>query len=69
MAESGRAGRVSRRVKVWRVGARGRRAAIDRAAVEEPLEIRIGGRPFAVLMRTPSADRELVAGFLLTERL
>src|SRR5205823_547169 len=38
-------------------------------AVEEPLEIRLHGRPFAVIMRTPGADRELAAGFLLAERV
>ena len=38
---------------------------VDRAAAEEPLEIRLHGRPFAVIMRTPGADRELAAGFLL----
>jgi FdhD protein len=42
---------------------------VDRAAAEEPLEIRLHGRPFAVLMRTPGADRELAAGFLLAERV
>jgi FdhD protein len=48
----------------------GRRAlASDRAAVEEPLEVRLHGRPFAVIMRTPGADRELTAGFLLSERV
>ena len=41
----------------------------DRAATEEPLEIRIHDRPFAVIMRTPGADRELAAGFLLAERI
>ena len=41
----------------------------DRVASEEPLEIRIHGRPFAVIMRTPGADRELAAGFLLAERV
>jgi FdhD protein len=41
----------------------------DRAAVEEPLEIRLHGRPFAVIMRTPGADRELALGFLLSERV
>jgi FdhD protein len=41
----------------------------DRAATEEPLEIRLRGRPFAVIMRTPGADRELAAGFLLAERV
>jgi FdhD protein len=41
----------------------------DRAAVEDPLEIRIHRRPFAVVMRTPGADRELTAGFLLAEQV
>ncbi len=41
----------------------------DRAATEEPLEIRLHNRPFAVIMRTPGADRELAAGFLLAERV
>jgi FdhD protein len=46
----------------------GRRApAVDRAATEEPLEVRLHGRPFAVIMRTPGADCELAAGFLLAE--
>lgn len=39
----------------------------DRVAVEEPLEIRLDGHPVAVLMRTPGADLELLAGFLMTE--
>jgi len=48
----------------------GRRGAdVDRAATEEPLEIRLHGRPFAVVMRTPGADRELAAGFLLAEQV
>jgi len=42
-------------------------SAVDRAAVEEPLEIRLHGQPFAVTMRTPGADLELAAGFLLAE--
>jgi FdhD protein len=41
----------------------------DVAAVEEPLEIRLHGTSFAVIMRTPGADRELTAGFLLSERI
>jgi FdhD protein len=39
----------------------------DRLAVEEPLEIRLGGRRFTLTMRTPGNDEELVAGFLLAE--
>jgi FdhD protein len=39
----------------------------DRIAVEEPLELRLGRTPVAVTMRTPGEDRELAAGFLLTE--
>ncbi len=41
----------------------------DLVAVEEPLEIRVGGRSVAVVMRTPGHDRDLVAGFLITEGL
>lgn len=36
-------------------------------AVEEPLEIRLGGQRFTLTMRTPGNDEELVAGFLLAE--
>ena len=39
----------------------------DWVRVEEPLEIRVDGRSVAVVMRTPGHDRELVAGFLVTE--
>jgi FdhD protein len=39
----------------------------ERLAVEEPLEIRLGGRRFTLTMRTPGHDEELVAGFLLSE--
>ncbi|MDQ3379414.1 MAG: formate dehydrogenase accessory sulfurtransferase FdhD [Actinomycetota bacterium] len=38
-------------------------------AVEEPLEIQIGGEPVAVTMRTPGHDEELALGFCLTEGL
>jgi FdhD protein len=41
----------------------------DRVAVEEPLEIRIGGRPIAVTMRTPGNDEELAVGFCISEGL
>ena len=39
----------------------------DQVAAEEPLEIRVEGRPTAVTMRTPGHDLDLVAGFLVTE--
>jgi len=58
-----------RTIDVIRVRAGHRTAATDRAAAEEPLEVRLHGRPFAVIMRTPGADRELAAGFLLSERV
>ena len=41
----------------------------DLVAVEEPLEIRIGGTPVAVTMRTPGHDEELALGFCLSEGL
>jgi FdhD protein len=41
----------------------------DRVAVEEPLEIRVGGEPIAVTMRTPGHDEELALGFLHGEGL
>ncbi|HTW81770.1 MAG TPA: formate dehydrogenase accessory sulfurtransferase FdhD [Terracidiphilus sp.] len=43
--------------------------ADDYLAVEEPLEIRVCGKPLTVTMRTPGHDRELAAGFLWTEGL
>jgi FdhD protein len=43
--------------------------ARDVVAVEEPLEIRIGGSPVAVTMRTPGHDEELALGFALSEGL
>jgi FdhD protein len=56
-----------RPVDVIRVQGTRRTEDADCAAVEEPLEIRLHGRPFAVVMRTPGDDRELAAGFLLSE--
>jgi FdhD protein len=56
-------------VGVVRVNGHDTEATTDRAAAEEPLEVRLHGRPFAVIMRTPGADRELTAGFLLAERV
>lgn len=49
----------------WRDGAT--RERIEKLAVEEPLEIRLGGRRFTLTMRTPGNDEELAAGFLFAE--
>ena len=43
------------------------RRDVDELTVEEPLEIRVEGHTIAIVMRTPGEDRELAAGFLLTE--
>lgn len=61
-------GRITARkpvVKITLGGSETRRP--DTVAVEEPLEIRVGGRPLAVTMRTPGHDVELAAGFLVSE--
>ena len=58
-----------RTVDVVRVTAESTEHRSDVAAVEEPLEIRLHDRSFAVIMRTPGADRQLAAGFLLAEGL
>jgi FdhD protein len=39
----------------------------DLLAVEEPLEIRVGGQSLAITMRTPGHDVDLAAGFLVSE--
>lgn len=39
----------------------------DTLAVEEPLEIRLGGVPYTVTMRTPGHDVELAHGLLASE--
>lgn len=56
-------------VEVVRVGAGPGTPTRDVAATEEPLELRLGGLPFVVIMRTPGSDRALAAGFLLSEQL
>jgi len=71
MSDIGRPERASyRRVPVIYVNrdARDARdASTDLASVEEPLEVRLHGQPFATIMRTPGDDRALAAGFLFSE--
>jgi FdhD protein len=43
------------------------RADTDDIVVEGPMEIRLGGVPLAVLMRTPGGETDLVTGFAITE--
>jgi len=40
---------------------------LDSVACEEPLEIRVEGKPLAITLRTPGDDLDLAAGFLFTE--
>ena len=60
-------GRVTATRKVWVTDGVEEHTKSDRLAVEEPLEIRVGGEAFSVTMRTPGADFELAHGFLLSE--
>lgn len=57
----------SRQVHAQKVGTATRSDYHDVVAVEEPMEVRVNGAAFAVIMRTPGHDRELAAGFLLAE--
>jgi FdhD protein len=52
---------------IWRYRRGKMTAGRDRVAVEEPLEIRLQGEPFQVLMRLPGWEKELALGFLYTE--
>jgi FdhD protein len=68
--EATMAGRGVAERRVLKVGAGGEaRRARDRLAVEEPLELRVAGRPVGVTMRTPGNDFELAIGYCISERL
>jgi FdhD protein len=60
-------GRVTIRRRVLRLTGDGQAERPDTLVAEEPLELRVGGRPVSVTMRTPGDDFDLVAGFLVTE--
>ncbi|MDX5571544.1 formate dehydrogenase accessory sulfurtransferase FdhD [Streptomyces sp. ID01-9D] len=60
-------GRVTVRRRVLRVREGRSSYRPDTLAAEEPMEIRVGGRPLAVTMRTPGDDFDLAAGFLVGE--
>jgi FdhD protein len=60
-------GRVTVRRRVLRLAGGGQAEHPDTLVAEEPLEVRVGGRPISVTMRTPGDDFDLVAGFLVTE--
>ena len=61
-----RADQIRRRdISKWQSGRASSHA--EDLAVEEPLEIRLGGRRFTLTMRTPGHDEELAAGFLFAE--
>lgn len=60
-------GRVTRRRPVLRIDGERATTRPDTLVVEEPLEVRVGGVPISVTMRTPGDDFDLVAGFLVTE--
>ncbi|WP_327073536.1 formate dehydrogenase accessory sulfurtransferase FdhD [Kitasatospora purpeofusca] len=61
--------RATARRRVLRLRGDGRDFRPDALAAEEPLEIRLGGEPLTVTMRTPGQDFDLVAGFLVGEGL
>ncbi|MFJ9737322.1 formate dehydrogenase accessory sulfurtransferase FdhD [Streptomyces sp. NPDC101166] len=60
-------GRVTERRRVLRIRDGARSTRPDTLVAEEPMEIRLGGRPLAVTMRTPGDDFALAAGFLVSE--
>lgn len=60
-------GRVTERRKVIRIRDGNVNTRPDTLVAEEPLEIRLNGKPLAITMRTPGDDFALAAGFLVSE--
>ncbi|MGP3976457.1 formate dehydrogenase accessory sulfurtransferase FdhD [Streptomyces sp. 8N114] len=60
-------GRVTARRPVVRIRDGAVSTRPDTLVAEEPLEIRLDGKPLAVTMRTPGDDFALAAGFLVSE--
>ncbi|MDI3406704.1 formate dehydrogenase accessory sulfurtransferase FdhD [Streptomyces cavernicola] len=60
-------GRVTERRRVIRVRDGAVSTRPDTLVAEEPLEIRLNGKPLAITMRTPGDDFALAAGFLVSE--
>src|SRR5262245_5211318 len=68
LPERGRGvGRVTNRYRVVRMSDGVASVRPDSLAAEEPLEIRVAGRPLTVTMRTPGNDFDLARGFLVSE--
>ncbi|MFD9335440.1 formate dehydrogenase accessory sulfurtransferase FdhD [Streptomyces sp. NPDC060028] len=60
-------GRVTERRRVVRIRGGVAGARPDTLVAEEPLEIRLNGKPLAITMRTPGDDFALAVGFLVSE--
>ncbi|MFI6667196.1 formate dehydrogenase accessory sulfurtransferase FdhD [Streptomyces sp. NPDC050481] len=60
-------GRVTERRKVIRIRDGAISSRPDTLVTEEPMEIRLNGKPLAITMRTPGDDFALAAGFLVSE--
>ncbi|MEU1908676.1 formate dehydrogenase accessory sulfurtransferase FdhD [Streptomyces hygroscopicus] len=60
-------GRVTERRRVIRIRDGAVSTRPDTLVTEEPLEIRLNGKPLAITMRTPGDDFALAAGFLVSE--
>ena len=64
-------------INVSKISGAAEQSVSDKAAVEEPLEIRLGystpdgrtAKSISITMRTPGNDAELATGFLFTESI